>query len=115
VDILVNNPDVVQTAKSGTDEQSEFTNTRKKIDKLKQVHRGWPVYCRMAGIQSKLRELDGTLERLYKRGYKEMPGHYTKIAPHLNEPPPDHRAGLYTRTAWFTLSAAEGYSGVRPA
>ncbi len=35
------------------------------------------------------------------------------IAPHLNEPPPDSRAGLYTRTAWPALSAAKGYSGVR--
>ncbi len=32
--------------------------------------------------------------------------YYEKVAPHLNEP-------LYTRPAWFTLSKAEVYSGVR--
>ena len=62
-------------------EQSEFTNARKKIDKLKQVHRGWPGYYRIAGIQGKLKELDGTSERLCKRGYEAMTGYYTKIAP----------------------------------
>ena len=62
-----------------------------RVDKLKQVHRGWLGYYRMASIQGKLKELDGTLERLRKRGYEAMLEHYTKIAPHLNEP-------LYTRT-----------------
>jgi hypothetical protein len=37
-----------------------------------------------------------------------MLAYYEKIAPHLNEP-------LYKRTAWFTLSEVEVYSGVRGA
>jgi len=49
-----------------------------------------------------------TLERLRGRGYEALLTYYEKIAPHLNEP-------LYTRTAWFTLSEAEVYSGVRGA
>jgi RNA-directed DNA polymerase len=119
-----------------------------RIQKLKELHRGWLGYYRMASIQGKLKELDGwtrnrlryciwhnwkkpdrkrknlirlgvdqehayawsrtrkggwavaqspilittiTLKRLEKRGYEAMLTHYSKIAPHLNEP-------LYTRS-----------------
>jgi hypothetical protein len=51
-----------------------------------------------------------TLERLRKRGYEALLTYYEKIAPSrcIGKP-------LYTRTAWFTLSEAEVYSGVRGA
>ena len=61
---------------------------------------GWAV------AQSPILTTTITLERLAKRGYEAMLDYYLKVSPKFNEP-------LYTRSAWFTLSAVEGYSGVR--
>lgn len=61
---------------------------------------GWAI------AQSPILGTTITVDRLKKRGYTSLLEIYKSIAPQLNEP-------LYTRPAWFTLSGAEGYSGVR--
>jgi len=38
-----------------------------------------------------------TLERLRKRAYESLLSYYEKVVLHLNEPPPDGRAGPCTR------------------
>ena len=47
------------------------------------------------------------MKRLARRGYELLLDYYLKVSPQFNPA----SAGLYTRTAWFTLTK-EGYSGV---
>ena len=63
---------------------------------------GWRV------AQSPILVTTITLKRLAQKGYVSMLDYYLQVAPQLNEP-------LYTRPAWFILSEAEGYRGVRGA
>jgi len=71
---------------------------------------GWAV------AQSPILVTTITLDRLHQRGYESMLDYYLKVAPQLNEPPPDRtgRAVYVTRMYSGVRSVPHRLQAVRP-